>query len=333
MLVANKSDLPGFRRAPRAARAVRGARISRSSSSRRPSTPTPLLPWLAGQHTALIGQSGMGKSTILNAVAPDADAHRRRRYRRRSPRGATRRPIRRCIGCPPRRGDGWIVDSPGMKVFGLAHIAPETIAHAFVELRPFLGHCRFRDCRHRNEPGCAVREAVDDGRMAPHRLALLHELVAASTARARRGADDAQVDLLPAPRRRPVGERQQQHEGAATGRARARRDRPRSAAAPRRPPRPCRSPAGIRGRRPAPAARRRGRRRGRRRRSRARCPRARRRPAPPSSSPASASNARRPRNRRRWQTTAPSGAPESSRAARAAGAPARRTRRAPARSG
>ena len=69
-----------------------------------------------------------------------------------------------------------------MKAFGLAHVAPDELPRAFVELRPFLGRCRFRDCRHEREPGCAVREAVDAGLVAPHRLALLHELVAASTA-------------------------------------------------------------------------------------------------------------------------------------------------------
>jgi ribosome biogenesis GTPase len=77
---------------------------------------------------------------------------------------------------------GWIVDSPGMTAFALAHLPPHAIAEAFVELRPFLGHCRFRDCRHDREPGCAVQEAVAGGGIAPHRLALMHTLVADSEA-------------------------------------------------------------------------------------------------------------------------------------------------------
>jgi ribosome biogenesis GTPase len=81
---------------------------------------------------------------------------------------------------PADRGGGWIVDSPGLKVFGLAHVAPDALEEAFVEIRPLLGSCRFRDCRHEREPGCAVREAVAAGTVAPHRLALLRELVAAS---------------------------------------------------------------------------------------------------------------------------------------------------------
>jgi ribosome biogenesis GTPase len=71
---------------------------------------------------------------------------------------------------------GWIVDSPGMKVFGLAHCSPVAIADAFVELRDLVAHCRFRDCRHDREPGCAVQAAVAAGRVAPQRVALLQAL-------------------------------------------------------------------------------------------------------------------------------------------------------------
>jgi ribosome biogenesis GTPase len=67
-------------------------------------------------------------------------------------------------------------------MFGLAHLAPETIADAFVEIRPLLGHCRFRDCRHDREPGCAVWQAVDAGKVAAHRVALLLRLVGESQA-------------------------------------------------------------------------------------------------------------------------------------------------------
>jgi ribosome biogenesis GTPase len=63
-----------------------------------------------------------------------------------------------------------------MKVFGIGHADRERLPEAFVEMRPMIGHCRFRDCRHDREPGCAIRAAVDDGRIAPQRLALLHAL-------------------------------------------------------------------------------------------------------------------------------------------------------------
>jgi ribosome biogenesis GTPase / thiamine phosphate phosphatase len=179
VLAANKSDLPGFgslmsRLAPFAQLGYPVIALAATVDA------SPLLPWLSGRYTALIGQSGMGKSTILNSIAPDASA-RTAEVSQALATGRHTTSNSTLHRLPAASGDGWIVDSPGLKAFGLAHLAPEAIADAFVELRPFLGQCRFRDCRHANEPGCAVQDAVANGRMAPHRLALLHELVAAST--------------------------------------------------------------------------------------------------------------------------------------------------------
>lgn len=179
LLAANKSDLPGFDELlSRLEPYVRlGYPVVALSAKH---TAAPLMPWLEGQHTVLIGQSGMGKSTILNAVAPDADAKTADvSAALATGRHTTSHSTLHLL--PGDRGD-WIVDSPGIKAFGLGHLAPDAIAQAFVELRPFLGQCRFRDCRHDQEPGCAVSAAVDAGRVAPHRVALLHALVAASTA-------------------------------------------------------------------------------------------------------------------------------------------------------
>jgi ribosome biogenesis GTPase / thiamine phosphate phosphatase len=141
----------------------------------------PLLPWLVGQHSVLIGQSGMGKSTILNALAPQAAA-RTAEISEALLTGRHTTTESTLHKLPAAIGDGWIVDSPGMRTFGLAHLDPAHIANAFVDLRPYLGHCRFRDCRHDREPGCAVREAVAQGAVAAHRAALLRTLVAESEA-------------------------------------------------------------------------------------------------------------------------------------------------------
>src|SRR5262249_1806774 len=139
----------------------------------------PLLPWLTSQRSVLIGQSGMGKSTILNAAIPGASAATAEVSRALAAgRHTTSHSTLHLL--PETAGAGWIVDSPGMKVFGVAHLTPEAIAAAFVEMRSYLGHCRFRDCRHASEPGCALRDAVERGAVAAHRLALMCSMIAAS---------------------------------------------------------------------------------------------------------------------------------------------------------
>ena len=179
LIVANKSDLPGAanlvaKLAPWRALGYEVVSMSAKQDA------GPLRDYVRAEHCVLVGQSGMGKSTILNALAPEAAA----RTAEVSSALATGRHTTTETSLHPIPGgdDGWIVDSPGMKAFALAHLPPRTIEEAFVEIRPLLGRCRFRDCRHDREPGCAVQEAVARGDVAPHRLALLHAMVADSDA-------------------------------------------------------------------------------------------------------------------------------------------------------
>lgn len=175
VVLANKRDLPSFdalaaRLAPYAAL---GYAVVPLSAKR---DPAPAQTWLASQHTVLVGQSGMGKSTLINTLVPGAAARTREvsealKSGRHTTTSAT------LYALPALGDDTWIVDSPGMKVFGLAHVDAGGLAEAFVEIRPFLGHCRFRDCRHADEPDCAVTAAVAQGRIAPRRLALLRALL------------------------------------------------------------------------------------------------------------------------------------------------------------
>lgn len=175
VVLANKADLPSFAalRARLAPFAALGYPVVELAAKR---DPAPALPWLAAQHTVLVGQSGMGKSTLINALVPDA-AVRTTEVSEALKSGRHTTTATALYPLPAAGGDAWVVDSPGMKAFGLAHLDPDTLAQAFVEMRPFLGRCRFRDCRHDREPDCAVAAAVAEGRIAPHRLALLHALL------------------------------------------------------------------------------------------------------------------------------------------------------------
>jgi len=98
---------------------------------------TPLLAFLGKQRTVLIGQSGMGKSTILNGVAPQAKAKTAEISEALfAGRHTTSQSSLHLLAAEEEAG--WIVDSPGLKVFGLAHIAPDALADAFVEIRELL---------------------------------------------------------------------------------------------------------------------------------------------------------------------------------------------------
>ena len=174
VLVVNKADLAGTDAfaARFDAYARLGYPVLRVSATQDVS---PLRPWIASQHSVAIGQSGMGKSTLINALLPDTRARIGEISQAlRSGRHTTSSTaLYRLAG----NDDGWIVDSPGMTVFGLAHCTPSAIEHAFVELRDLAGQCRFRDCRHDTEPGCAVQAAVHAGQIAAQRVELLHALL------------------------------------------------------------------------------------------------------------------------------------------------------------
>jgi len=68
----------------------------------------------------------------------------------------------------PAGGD--LIDSPGIREFGLWHMSPEEVLYGFRELRDVAGHCRFRDCAHEAEPGCALREALEEGKISQDRF-------------------------------------------------------------------------------------------------------------------------------------------------------------------
>lgn len=121
---------------------------------------------LAERRSILVGQSGMGKSTLTNALVPEANAA----TREISTALDTGKHTTTFARLYPLGREGWLIDSPGLQAFGLAHLSQQELAESFIEFRPHLGRCRFRDCRHDNEPGCALLAALEAGGIHPRRF-------------------------------------------------------------------------------------------------------------------------------------------------------------------
>ncbi|HEY0488779.1 MAG TPA: ribosome small subunit-dependent GTPase A [Telluria sp.] len=132
-----------------------------------------LLPLLEGQSSIFIGQSGMGKSSLINLLVPDADIAVRE-ISAALDTGKHTTTFTRLYKMP---GETQIIDSPGFQEFGLYHLTEGMIERAFVEFKPYLGGCKFYNCRHLIEPQCAVLDAVAEGKIASFRHALYKQLL------------------------------------------------------------------------------------------------------------------------------------------------------------
>lgn len=115
--------------------------------------------------SVLAGQSGVGKSSLLNALLPEADASVGALSQAQS-KGRHTTTHSQWFDLPE---GGSLIDSPGIREFGLDQYSEEELAQGFIEFEDLLGHCRFRDCRHRDEPGCALLEALEQGRISEQR--------------------------------------------------------------------------------------------------------------------------------------------------------------------
>ncbi len=125
---------------------------------------------LTDMHVIFVGQSGMGKSTLTNALVPEAHAATREISAAldTGKHTTTFARLYRLEGADA--GDAWLIDSPGLQAFGLAHLSADELAESFIEFRAHLGRCRFRDCRHDAEPGCALLAALAAGSIHPRRF-------------------------------------------------------------------------------------------------------------------------------------------------------------------
>ena len=120
---------------------------------------------LTDQTSVVTGPSGVGKSTLLNAVEPGLDL----RTGEVSVKTRKGRHVTTHAALFPLTDGGFVVDTPGIREFGVLDLEPWELSHHFPDFRPHLEHCRFPTCTHDHEPGCAVKEAYLDDAITEER--------------------------------------------------------------------------------------------------------------------------------------------------------------------
>ena len=132
---------------------------------------------LANRINIFVGQSGVGKSSLVNALMPELDIEEGD-VSKNSGLGQHTTTAARLYHIPT---GGDLIDSPGVREFGLWHLEADEVTQAFSEFRPHLGSCRFRDCKHGDDPGCQLRAAVDAGEISKSRFSNYHRIIESMT--------------------------------------------------------------------------------------------------------------------------------------------------------
>lgn len=122
-------------------------------------------PGLTGKTTLMAGHSGVGKSTLLNRLVPRA-TQATQEVSKFSSKGVHTTTFAEMF---PFGESGYFIDTPGIKEFGILDIDNQELSHYFVELRKYLGQCKYNNCKHINEPGCKVLEVLEQGYIHPYR--------------------------------------------------------------------------------------------------------------------------------------------------------------------
>lgn len=125
---------------------------------------------LRKETVVFVGQSGVGKSSLINSLRGETEGRDFAAVGGLSvarDKGTHTTTAARLYHLP---GSGDLIDSPGIREFGLWHMSPQMIFDGFIEFAPYRGACRFRDCKHQQEPSCALKQAVEDGHVSQQRL-------------------------------------------------------------------------------------------------------------------------------------------------------------------
>jgi ribosome biogenesis GTPase / thiamine phosphate phosphatase len=141
-------------------------------------------PWLGelqgqlavGRTVAFLGASGVGKSTLVNRLL--GEDRQATTAVRGDHRGRHTTVAAELLRVP---GSGWLIDTPGVRALSL-WLSGQGIERAFADVFELMDQCRFRDCKHDKEPGCAIRLAIEEGRLDPERFQNLERLVAEEAA-------------------------------------------------------------------------------------------------------------------------------------------------------
>ncbi|NUE81619.1 MULTISPECIES: ribosome small subunit-dependent GTPase A [Snodgrassella] len=128
--------------------------------------------YLQGERAILLGQSGMGKSTLTNALLGNEQA----RVGDISAALDSGRHTTTHAQLYDLDAHSQLIDSPGLQAFGLHHLLVSNLLHYFPDMRQYIGECRFHNCTHRQEPGCALKQAAADGKLKPERLQFLQSI-------------------------------------------------------------------------------------------------------------------------------------------------------------
>lgn len=140
---------------------------------------TQLIPLLKGKTSLLLGQSAMGKSSILNVLVPEAQAHTQEHS---VALGTGKHTTTTTSLYELTNLQASIIDSPGFQSFGLRHLTQAEVAQGFPEFSEYIPHCKFYNCTHLHEPGCGVLQALKDGYISTKRHQMYERILKECTA-------------------------------------------------------------------------------------------------------------------------------------------------------